>query len=332
MMNRLPIQLVPVADYFALLKAQIPKAKQRIIIHAMEVSWGPETSKLAPLLIEAAGRGVEVRLVGDVYSKYIARAPRLSRGKTVPWKHTQAINEQLRASGAHITYVGKLGINPFKRRCHSKITILDDLVFSFGGSNFSDDFLNNRDYMLELHNAPLADQLDDLVGEIERADTTPLSDRRVELDPYSSLLFDGGTPGRSVIYETACDVVATARKIYYVSQMCPSGKLAELITQTENECYFIRPAQAEPPSHIDLIWNKLRYRIVNRYTGKAYVHAKFILAEDHDGSKHVVSGSNNFSWRGVRYGTKEIALHSTDPELWDSFYAFLREKIAGKRG
>jgi hypothetical protein len=40
------------------------------------------------------------------------------------------------------------------------------------------------------------------------------------------------------------------------------------------------------------------------------------LFELKDGSKAVLSGSHNFSWRGVAFGTKEIALYSTDPNVW----------------
>lgn len=321
------MRFIPANVYFETLLKAVPKAKKRIVIHAMTLLWGTRTKELAPHLIAAAGRGVEVRIVGDIYSKFQARRPQFIRSKISSWEQTETINGQLRASGVHITYVGKLGINPFKTRCHSKIVLIDDLAYTFGGINFSDDSLENHDYMFEIHSATLADRLYKIVREIEKDTGEPLADIREELDAHTTLLFDGGTPDESVIYETACDVVAAAKKVYYVSQMCPSGKLAELITATENECYFVRPSQAEPPGPIDLIWNKLRYSITNRYKGKAYVHAKFILTEGHDGSKHLISGSNNFSWRGVRYGTKEIAMHSSDPELWDALYDFLQKKI-----
>lgn len=322
------MRFVPASAYFDALLERLPTAKKRVVIHAMVVWWGPRTETLVPLLTDAAARGVEVRIVGDIYSKFQARLPRLARAKTPSWKHIEAVNAQLQAAGAHITYVGKLWPNPYKTRCHSKITLVDDLVFTFGGVNFADDSLQNHDYMLEMRDRVLADRLYKLVREIEVDPKDPLPDLREELDIHSTMLFDGGTPGQSVIYEAACDVVAEARKVYFVSQMCPSGRLAELITATENECYFIRPGQAEPPSQVDLIWDKLRNGIKNRYTGKNYIHAKFILTEGYDGSKHIISGSNNFSWRGIRYGTKEIALHSTDPKLWDTFYTFLQEKLA----
>jgi hypothetical protein len=110
--------------------------------------------------------------------------------------------------------------------------------------------------------------------------------------------------------------------------MCPSGRLAKLLNSTNNVCYFIRPSQVDPPSNLALIFDKARFGIKNHYKGKGYIHAKFILTEGNDGSKHIISGSNNFSWRGIAFGTKEIAVHSTDATLWQTFYDYMQDKIA----
>lgn len=320
----------PANDYFEALLTKIPKAKKRVIINAMTVMWGERTEQLVPLLSAAAGRGVEVRVVGDIYSKFYAMTPRPNRSPVPSWKHIEGVIAQLQSAGVSVTYIGKpLGLNPFKRRCHTKITILDDFVYSFGGINFGDDSFLNHDYMLGMYDSKLADRLYALVRAIE-ADTKQMDDIRKQLSEADEMLFDGGTPNQSIIYETACDVVADAEKVYLVSQMCPSGKLAELITAADNECYFIRPSQADPPAQFDLAWDAWRYRVRNLYKGHTYIHAKFILTEGRDGSKHLISGSNNFSWRGIKYGTKEIALHSTDPELWQTFYTFMRTEVANE--
>jgi hypothetical protein len=325
-MNSLDLQLITATDYYDNLVKSIPRAKKRIVIHAMVLLWQSYTEPLVPLLKDALERDVEVRIVGDMYSKLTANMPRFVRGDHGErWGHTIAINSELQSLGAHITYVGKLGLNPFKQRCHSKITIIDDHVYTFGGVNFYGGAFTFHDYMLETTNAELADQLHQLVTDIEKFPR--MTDLTEQLDAYNTLLFDGGTPGTSAIYETACDVVAKAKKVYYVSQMCPSGQLAKHITATDNECYFVRPAQAEPPSNLALIFDKARFGITNLYKGKRYIHAKFILTEDHDGTKHIISGSNNFSWRGIAYGTKEIAVHSTDPKLWQAFYNYMQQEI-----
>jgi cardiolipin synthase len=325
-MKPLDFRFVPATDYYESLLKHIPQAKKRVVIHAMVVLWQPHTEKILTLLHDALDRGVEVRIVGDLYSKLQANMPKFARNDRGPrWGHTIALNSELQSKGAHVTYVGKIGFNPFKQRCHSKITIVDNLCYTFGGVNFYAGGFTFHDYMLECRDASLADRLYELVRDIERYPR--MTDSTEKLDDANTLLFDGGTPGSSVIYDAACDAVASAKKVYYVSQMCPSGRLAKLLTSTDNECYFIRPSQAEPPSNLALIVDQKRYGVKNRYKGKRYIHAKFILCENEDGSKRIISGSNNFSWRGIAYGTKEIALDSTNPQLWQAFYDFMKKEI-----
>jgi hypothetical protein len=320
------LRLIAADEYYDVLLAGISKAKKRVLVNAMGILWGPRTEQLLPALREALERGVEVRLIGDIFSKVEANIPRLHRGDGTPkWSHTLAVNTELRALGAHITYVGKIGLNPFKGRCHTKITIIDDTVFTFGGANFTSGSFSNHDYMLTATDDALAERLYKLAREIEK--DQPLADRSEAIGEGMRLLFDGGTPDSSAIYDEACNRVATARRVYYVSQMCPSGRLAKLITATENYCYFNRPSQAEPPLNMALPVDRLLSRINNHYKGKRYIHAKFILCEDKDGTKHLVSGSNNYSWRGIAYGTKEIAVGSSDPQLWQTLFDYMQREI-----
>jgi cardiolipin synthase len=322
------MQLITAPNYYRALQAGIPKAKKRIIIHAMGILWGPKTEMLIPPLLDAAKRGVEVQVVGDIYSKFITYMPRPFREKLPPWSRVRAGNDKLRAGGVNVTYVGSLGPNPFKRRCHTKWTIIDDLVYSFGGINIAEDSFTNHDYMLETRNGHLADYLNALTEQIATG-ASILPDHTKQLTARTTILFDGGTPGASIIYDTACDIVAQAKKVYFVSQMCPSGRLARLINARDNECYFVRPGQTEFPANLALVRDRSRFRVINRYRGKTYIHAKFILTEGSDGQRHFIGGSNNFSRRGVDYGTKEIAVHSTDPQLWQQLYDFMQKQIIG---
>jgi cardiolipin synthase A/B len=326
-MSLFEMKLATANEYYAALMQSVPRANKRIVIHSMALLWGEATEKIFTELLAALKRGVEVRIVGDIYSKFYANTPKLIRTRDHhKWAYTRALNTRLEAEGAHVKYVGKLGLNPFKGRTHSKVTIIDDTVYTFGGVNFTDSSFGNHDYMLQISNSEICDELYKLVLDIEQA-KQPMADIVKAISPTATMLFDGGNPGTSAIYDKACEVVAQARKVYYVSQMCPSGRLAKLITATDNECYFIRYSQAEPPANFALVVDQKRYSITNSYTGKQYIHAKFILCEGKDGSKHIVSGSNNFSWRGIAYGTKEIAVHSTDQNLWDTFYDYMQREI-----
>jgi len=325
------MRFLPVSAYIEALHVAIPRAKQRIVINAADIRWGEQLSTFLPLFSEAAKRGVEVRIIADIYSKYMALAPHPNRSDpAVSWKQNLAIAAQLQTAGARFSYIGKLGLNPFAHRTHTKITIIDNQLYTFGGVNFCESSLKNKDYMLSMHDPILADRLYRLIGEIEKAGPRPLPDFEEQLGGQAMVLFDGGTPKTSAIYDTACRLAASAKKLYLVSQMCPSGKLARLINNTDNYCYFIHTSQADPPANIGMWLDQKRYHIKNQYTGSAYIHAKFLLTEDKNGDKHLLSGSNNFSYRGVKFGTKEIAVHSTDPVLWQAFYDFMQQQIVGQ--
>lgn len=321
--------MTPEAYYQALLTA-IPVANKRIIIHVMDIRWGGKHDTFIPLLKAAAQRGVRVQLIGDAYSRFQSKIPHLKRGHSQGWKTQVRTSDDLRKSGVEVTYIGKIGINPFAGRTHSKITIVDDEVFTFGGINFTADWFINSDFMLHMHDAILADRLDQLVQDI-KSDAKILPDLEELLGEGATMLFDGGTPGKSIIYDTACTLIKNAAHVYFVSQMCPSGQLAQLLHKTDSSCYFISPRQTDFPANIGLILDQKRYRIRNLYKGTRYIHAKFILTVDKQGKKHLLCGSNNFSWRGISFGTKEIAVHSTDPRLWDEVYQYMQRSIVDVR-
>jgi phosphatidylserine/phosphatidylglycerophosphate/cardiolipin synthase-like enzyme len=294
----------------------------------MVILWGGRTEALLPLIKDALQRGVEVRIVGDIFSKYESQKAKLGKhGEAHSWKHTTEVTKRLASQGARITYVGKLGINPFKGRTHSKITVIDDMVYTFGGINFSDAHFGYQDYMFEMDDADIAQRAYDIVEDIEKHPTAALPNITSRIDDETTLLFDGGNPRDSVIYDATCAAIANAKKVYYVSKMCPSGELATLLSGRENECYFNRYELESVPDKFAIAFDQARYDISNKYSANKHIHAKFILCENADGSRELVTGSNNFSWRGIAFGTKEIAMHSTNPEIWDMLYSFLQREI-----
>jgi cardiolipin synthase len=331
MSNNLSLQLIPAADYYTRLLHLIPQAQQRIVLHAMIISWTPElTHTLLPTLRDALQRGVRVELVGDIYTKpwltYLSEYTFRSKPGSM-WQHARAINHELSSLGAHITYIGRIKANPFKGRCHSKITIIDDNVFTFGGVNYSDASFTNNDYMFEIRDRAVADRFEQLVHAI--ATDRPVMDNTSEaLDTATTLLFDGGTPDTSIIYDTACALVSRAERTLYVSQFPPSGRLGKIMAQKSCNCYFNRPSQGDFPFSLAFAFDARRYGTTNHYKHDTYIHAKYILTEDADGSKHVLSGSNNFSWSGIHFGTKEIAMHSTDPAIWQALATYTKKYIA----
>ncbi|HSX32038.1 MAG TPA: phospholipase D-like domain-containing protein [Candidatus Saccharimonadales bacterium] len=319
------LQVLAADNYHAALVKAITKAKKRVVLAAMVVVWGERTAPVFEAVKEAVQRGVQVTILLDNYTRLSSRyhlQPRITRNERI--ERTFKTLEELSSLGATIHCFGKIGIVPYKGRCHVKISVIDDTFFSFGGVNLVDQDFGQQDYMMQGTNAATAAQLDNLVRQIG-TQVPPLPDSETSLTGNNTMLFDGGRQGHSIIYERACELVAHAKRVYYVSQYTPSGHLAELMHETETTCYYNRPEQLAVPDAWAQAFDQQRYRIDNTYTGASYIHAKFILAELKSGQYASICGSHNFSYRGVAFGTQELALYSTDKAIWNQLHAFMKQ-------
>lgn len=329
--QQLTYEILPAAEYYGRVIRDIQQAKTAVTMVAYLFIWGETTERLFTAIEEAAARGVRVKIVFDTISRYY-----VSRGLPGnPFRQpddqrlseTLATIERLRAAGSEITEIGRIGLNPYRGRCHTKFSVVDDVVYAFGGVNLYDEAFTHVDYMLRVEDAGLARELEHLAGVI--AEDKPADDVEQRFDKHSTLLIDGGVPGRSIIYDRACELARQASNVWYVSQFFPTGRLAPLLRQAKAACYITRPRHS--PVHIGamLTADRLRTRLRNRYRGQTFIHAKLILFERQDGSRALITGSHNFSWQGVAYGTKEIALCSTDPVLWEQLHNYIQTEVTG---
>lgn len=322
--------VVPAKKYYTDLQTAVGQATTRIVLSAMTLRADPNIQTLLGTVAAAAERGVRVLIVADHYSFYGAGRPEsVSRHDfAVALKATRAIAQHLSAAGVQLHWVGNANqLSPYTGRYHAKISVIDNTVWSFGGTNLSDDAFTNIDYMLHCQDEGIANALERLVLMITK--NQPHTDYSQPLNGQDTLLFDAGVSGKSIIYSTACALTAQATRVYYVSQMCPSGQLAKLLGATNATCYFNRPAATGlRAGTLAQAWDNWRTGIQNYYKSKQYLHAKCILFELNDGAKVVLSGSHNFSYRGVAFGTKEIALKSTDGHLWQQLYDQIVQPLA----
>jgi cardiolipin synthase len=313
-------KVVLAQDYTAQITQLINSAKKRIVIAAMTMRAGEVAGPILQAVVNAARRGINVHIVADVFCQHGSNRPDgISHSR---FRHdcaqTRELLNEIHALGGTVDWVGRIGLNPYAGRMHCKATIIDDNVFSFGGVNFCDDGFRNIDYMLYVKDAAVANDVHNIVGNL------PATNIEMPLNAANTLLYDGGRKGESLIYDRACELAGRARAVVYVSQMCPTGRLADVLKQAKATCYFNQPAKTGlKPSTLAQLWDNWRTGTINHYEGDAYVHAKCMLFELKDGTKAVLSGSHNFSWRGVTFGTKEIALLSTDPELWRKLQAIV---------
>ncbi len=319
-------KLLTTDQYYESLLTEIPGAKRRVVISAMVVLWGKRTAAIFSLLEKALSRGVHVTVLLDKYTR-LTYLHQLGKGGSKRLRQTDDVLAKLRDAGAHVYTFGKLGLIPQKGRCHVKITVVDNRWYSFGGVNFIDEAFNNADYMLTGENAQIANRLAEMVDLIATS-RPPLFDNETRINDHGSILFDGGQARHSIIYERACELASQSKRVWFTSQMTPSGQLARLLHETKATVYTNAPEVMGTLEGAAQAYDMQKYRIKNAYKGHQYVHAKVMLFELASGKKALLSGSHNFSYRGVEFGTQEIALQSTDPKLWELLHDFIQKNVS----
>ncbi len=327
-MVKVGFELLEADKYYESLLKHVPRARKRIVIAAMALLWGERTAPIFIMLEDALKRGVQVTILLDNYTKltpFLGLKPP-SSGKD-RLQQTFRTLEKLSAGGAKVHCFGKIGLIPHKGRCHVKVAVVDNVSYSFGGVNFYDEMFDRADYMLKSDSPELADCLDELVGRIIH-NRPPLADGEVKLNRDTHILFDGGRPKTSLIYERACELASQAEKITLATGIMPSGELARLMNETSSTLYTNRPENMLTLEGINQAFDQQKYRLRNAYNRDGPVHCKAALFEMPDGRRSLLTGSHNFSYRGVSFGTQEIALHSKDPELWDQIRLFVNRRLA----
>ncbi|HEX6258455.1 MAG TPA: phospholipase D-like domain-containing protein [Candidatus Saccharimonadales bacterium] len=311
------------------LLAQLKMAKHRIAIASMVLYYEDGMTEIFTALKNALDRGVIVAIVVDSYNNFL-----FTEGsnlfKLVSYRHriraTRQAFAELREHGATITEVGSVGPNPYKRRFHYKCVVVDDVVYFAGGVNMTRLSFEQTDYMLRTQNTQFADDLVRHLSDI--ATNGKQSDTTLYIDQNNTLFIDSGAPDKSIIYDRAVALSKQAESIVYVSQLAPSGPLASLLRQKNAVLYFNRPAQLSFPASLDQYLSAWQYRQPNSYQGEDFIHAKYMLFTLPGDKKIALSGSHNFSYRGVQYGTKELALEATSPAVWNELQQFTNRRIA----
>lgn len=319
-------------DYVETATKHIELAKHRISLLTMVLTDSVATDKLTDALAGAARRGVEVVVAADNFTYGEIG------GHFIPLKYytkrsreTTKMSRELKKAGVEFTWLGRFSAFPFTGRTHSKCLIIDDTVYSFGGVNMHDENLSYTDYMFKCDDAQLSMELHDEINRLIKADSKNFSYRSHEFSykKESKVLIDGGFQIDSIIYRRACQLARKSNEVLFVSQYCPAGKLSREIKKIDNaKLYFNPPAKAN-------VWNKLIIRTGMLFSGhhtmykrKNYLHAKFIIFTDKHGVKTAITGSHNFMPATVVFGTKEVALETTDKKIITQLETFYKKHVA----
>lgn len=319
------------SDYVAQATECIRRAKTRISFISMVITNDPTTDVLITELAEAAKRGVEVHVAGDMFTY-----TELS-GQFIPAHYysrrvrsTTRMTRTLTGAGVHFHWLGRLNISTISGRTHSKWCVVDDTVFSFGGVNLYKKAMSNTDYMFRITDAHLAEKLIAEHRRIVRADKDHFGYRShsLHVDDQNTVLFDAGLFGDSIIYSHVCKLTKQAAHVTLVSQYCPTGKLSKLLRQVPATLYFNPWQSASGFNRLIIRAGMFLTRQQTSYTRSQYLHAKCMLFTMPNGEKVAITGSHNFVHGGALLGTREVALETRDPRIIAQLETFITERVA----
>ncbi len=311
------MKLLSPTDYITQAASAARRAKNRIYILSMVIADHKNTHELIDALENAAQRGVHVVVAADVFTYGEVSSGFLPlRYYSSGAAETNTMVKSLKKAGVHFSWLGRHRMTFFNGRTHSKWCIVDDDVFSFGGVNLYSNGITNRDYMFSISDARLANRLVREQHRILRAEKKTINYPSVAYEhPKMDVLFDGGFIGQSIIYRRACELAKEATHIIFVSQYCPTGKLARIMKNKPTEFYYNQAHRAEGLNRAAIWLSQFLTGLATAYTQPAYLHAKFILYTLPDGSKRAISGSHNFAYTGVLLGTREVAIETADSDI-----------------
>jgi cardiolipin synthase len=318
-------------NYVSQAAADVRKATKRVYLISMVIADHPATHELIAELEAAAKRGVTVHVAADIFTYGEVSGSFLPLRYNSPnAKLVTKMAKTLRAAGVKFHWLGRARLTIFNGRTHSKWCVVDDTCYVFGGVNMYEGGIHNVDYMFRTKNAALADRLEYEQARIQKAERTttnyPSAAHQLGND---SVLFDGGIITQSIIYHRTCELARQADKILYVSQYCPTGKLARILKTKKTKFYFNTPEKADFINRLVIRMSIFVSGLTSRYsTNKAYLHAKFIIFTLPDGTKTAITGSHNFAYTGVTLGTREIALETKDPAVISQLESFYKKHIA----
>jgi len=324
------MKLVLPPDYIAQATELINKAEKRVFLIAMVIADHPATHDLMLALEAAARRGVAVSVTADIFTYGEVSGGFLPIKYYSPGiKDVHHMVKSLKAAGVKFLWLGRGRMTLFNGRTHTKWCVIDDTSFVFGGVNvYQGGVAENTDYMFRVENNRLADRLGYEQKRIAKAEHTSTNYPSVTYElEGNSVLIDGGIVAHSVIYRRAVELAREATSVVFVSQYCPTGKLARVFKKKNVELYFNRPEQANSLNKALIRFSMLMSGFKTLYKKEPYLHAKFIIFTMPDGSKVAITGSHNFAFTGVLFGTREIALETSNTSVISQLESFYKKYI-----
>jgi cardiolipin synthase len=324
------MKLVSPQEYVAQAAELVRHAKNRVYLISMVMADHPNTNELFTEIKLAAQRGVQVYVAADIFTFGEVNGTFLPlRYYSPSSKDTNTMVKVLKKAGVKFYWLGRTRLTIFNGRTHSKWCVIDDTSFCFGGVNLYDGGIDNVDYMFRVEDGKLADRLVEEQRRIYRSERRSGNYPSVAVEQTDKkILIDGGIIGQSIIYRRACELAEEAKHIVFVSQYCPTGKLARILKYKRVKLYYNKASNTHGLNKFVISLSQFVSGLQTSYKKKRYLHAKFIIFTMEDGTKRAITGSHNFAYTGVLLGTRELALETADPAIISQLEDFIDKKIA----
>lgn len=324
-----PVKLLTARQYLTDLTAHVKKSRSQIAIMSLVLTDDSLTHELIATLEAAAKRGIAISIGVDAFT-YSELG-----GYFSPFKHVKAksrtaskMAERLQRAGVQFVWLGRgYKFNPFRGVTHIKWAVVDSTVYAFGGVNLYADGIECIDYMFKINDTQLAHQIFTQHQAIIENDTPPHSyPGLIAKTDYGTVFIDSGLPRKSIIYERITELAREATHVLVVTQYCPSGSFARRI-KGKSDVYFNQATNMTFPSNTLISFDEHFTGLRSRYQHATYLHAKFIIFTMPGGEKIAVTGSHNFAYSGVAFGTREVALETKSPEIIKQLETFFATTV-----
>ena len=322
--------LIPADELQERYVASVRSATSRVVLQSMSMTYGEATAPILDAVAEQAG-DIDVLLLPDSFSErfdaaHLAVNPFGDHAQAI--KDFKAYTAGLQERGGRVRFTNpypSILSHPYRGRSHIKFLIADDDVYDFGGVDVKRTGFRNADSMVRYRSAELADRLHRFAElTYKLGHLSQLADSREVIDDASYVITDMGAPGRSAIYDEVARLFEAPDTvgITFLSQFRPTGQIEQaLIAKSKQNqdgvvVFCNRPNQLVIPAHITETLRARRSKLeVGHLPDGSYLHEKVALVTRENAPTILIKGSHNMLDQGVRYGTAERMLFTTDPGL-----------------
>lgn len=288
-------------------------------------------------LCAAAKRGATIRLMVDAHAFMLGQgltpgpllfSKKLNSPSLKLFTTKHAWLEKLAACGGEYTITNlptRPFTNPFGGRSHIKFAVVNDDIY-IGGCNLKGE--DRIDLMCYWQQTSTANWLFELAGKVhsknQLREVVRNTDQTLAVDNQTSLLVDAGLKNQSLIFENALRIIDEAAEyIIMTCQYPPNGVTAKHLSKAVQRGVQVRLIHNHPSKHpfpMNLLHTAVKYFEKGRNPSVLF---KYELSKDHDylhakllaTEQACMIGSHNYVQAGVRFGTAEIALLSTNSDF-----------------